>query len=183
MIALCPYCHEVKHIGNANVRGRGEHARAWLGQINQWNEHQLDLYLAYVFEVWEERSLHEWELDIVELAAYGIAVGTLPADLPPDAVRFDALAEPPAIGEAIAHPELGVLICEQIAAIDRSHTPPISTVIAALADDSTWKWVLVKLNAPRPGRNRRGRLDRTEPRRARHRPGNRAQSLERNAPR
>jgi len=100
-----------------------------------------------VFEVWEERSLHEWELDLVELAAYGIAVGTLPADLPPGAVRFEAHAEPPAIGEAIFHPEHGVLICEQIAAIDRSYTPPISTVIAAPADDDTWKWMLVKLNA------------------------------------
>jgi hypothetical protein len=62
-------------------------------------------------------------------------------------VRFDAHAEPPAIGEAIAHPELGVLICEQIAAIDRSDSPPISTVIAGPANDATWKWVLVKLNA------------------------------------
>jgi hypothetical protein len=81
----------------------------------QWSELHVDLYLAYVFEVWEERSRHEWALDFVELAAYGMTVGTLPADLPPDAVRFEAHAEPPDIGEVTAHAELGVVICEQIA--------------------------------------------------------------------
>lgn len=33
LIALCPSCHEVKHIGLANVRGRGEFAKAHLARV------------------------------------------------------------------------------------------------------------------------------------------------------
>lgn len=63
-IALCPSCHEVKHIGFANTRGRGAIAEAWLKQINQWSEQQTDAYIHQAFEVWKERSKKKWTLNL-----------------------------------------------------------------------------------------------------------------------
>src|SRR6266542_2374238 len=36
MIALCPACHQVKHLGFANVKGKGTQARAHLARVNGW---------------------------------------------------------------------------------------------------------------------------------------------------
>jgi hypothetical protein len=98
MIALCPNCHEVKHIGHANTIGRGHHARTWLAKINHWTPDQVEAYLAQQGELWLKRSRHQWRLDITALARHGV---TPPAPTPPidaELVRFEASAEPPAIG-------------------------------------------------------------------------------------
>jgi len=72
MIALCPACHECKHMGHANVTGNGARARRHLAQINGWTASQVDQYLERVFVVWQRRSQHPWRLDLSTLAAYGI---------------------------------------------------------------------------------------------------------------
>jgi hypothetical protein len=98
MIALCPNCHEVKHIGHANTIGRGHRARTWLAKINHWTPDQVEAYLAQQGELWLKRSRHQWRLDITALARHGV---TPPAPTPPidaELVRFEASAEPPAIG-------------------------------------------------------------------------------------
>jgi hypothetical protein len=59
LIALCPYCHEVKHLGHANTTGHGDRARQWLAKINHWTAHQADAYLEHQFAIWEQRSLHD----------------------------------------------------------------------------------------------------------------------------
>jgi 5-methylcytosine-specific restriction endonuclease McrA len=64
LIALCPACHEVKHIGLSSARGKSAAARAHLSQVNQWSKEDAELYIEACFEIWYRRSCHEWELDL-----------------------------------------------------------------------------------------------------------------------
>lgn len=72
MITLCPACHEVKHIGLANIKGRGEIAAAHLAEVNGWTPQVAAVYIDQAFDVWIERSDRTWSLDVSALAAYGI---------------------------------------------------------------------------------------------------------------
>jgi len=72
LIALCPSCHEVKHIGFANTQGRGEIAAKHLATINEWSDDKANKYIQEKFQEWEVRSEYEWELDINYLEQYGI---------------------------------------------------------------------------------------------------------------
>jgi hypothetical protein len=74
LIALCPACHEVKHIGLAGVRGRRRAATEHLARVNNWSRSDAELYLEACFEQWYRRSLHEWKLDLSLLAQYGVHV-------------------------------------------------------------------------------------------------------------
>ena len=73
MIALCPACHERKQMGHANVTGHGARARRHLAQVNGWSASQVERYVELAFAVWQQRSQHEWQLDISALDAYGVA--------------------------------------------------------------------------------------------------------------
>ena len=79
LVALCPSCHEVKHMGLAGIRGRAGAAMAHLAKVNDWSMADARLYVEKVFEVWEQRSRHQWTLDISYLAQFGINV---PATIP-----------------------------------------------------------------------------------------------------
>lgn len=70
LIALCPSCHEVKHIGLANVRGRGEKATAHLARVNSWSIADAQLYIEGCFETWLRRSRHQWTLDLSYLKQF-----------------------------------------------------------------------------------------------------------------
>jgi hypothetical protein len=70
MIALCPACHQVKHIGFANVKGKGAQARAHLARVNGWTLAQADAYIAEAFQVWAQRSGGPWTLDLEGLRSY-----------------------------------------------------------------------------------------------------------------
>ncbi|MGR6033938.1 MAG: HNH endonuclease [Candidatus Nitrosoglobus sp.] len=72
LIALCPTCHEVKHIGLSGLKGKGEAAEFHLAQVNNWTRQQVEEYLEEVWEVWKERSQRQWELDITFLEQLGI---------------------------------------------------------------------------------------------------------------
>lgn len=74
LTALCPSCHQVKHIGLAGVQGYGEQAEAHLAKINGWNREQTDAYLKTVWDTWHERSCHNWSLDLDWLNRYGIHI-------------------------------------------------------------------------------------------------------------
>lgn len=67
LIALCPACHEVKHIGLAGIKGRSKEAAAHLAFVNGWDIAQAKKYINQSFQKWEERSQHEWQLDITWL--------------------------------------------------------------------------------------------------------------------
>lgn len=64
LTALCPACHEVKHIGLAELNGRFDQARKHLMKVNGMNKWDADGYIAQAFDAWENRSRIEWELDI-----------------------------------------------------------------------------------------------------------------------
>jgi hypothetical protein len=72
MVALCPACHEVKHIGLANIKGRGEIAAAHLAEVNDWTPQVTAVYIDQAFDVWKARSNRTWSLDVSALTAYGI---------------------------------------------------------------------------------------------------------------
>lgn len=64
LISLCPICHQVKHIGMAIKMGRFGRCVKQLAIVNKWNREQIDAHVAESFEVYKERSLHEWTLDL-----------------------------------------------------------------------------------------------------------------------
>lgn len=74
LIALCPPCHEVKHIGLAELRGKGNSAKAHLAKVNNWSLEDAELYIEGCFEAWHRRSRHPWALDLSYLAEFGIAI-------------------------------------------------------------------------------------------------------------
>lgn len=64
VIALCPNCHMVKHMGRSQVIGKGEHAKNHLKKVNGWSNSQAVKYINKAFNTWERRSQFEWELDL-----------------------------------------------------------------------------------------------------------------------
>ena len=64
LIALCPACHEVKHIGRAGAVGRGKQAMQHLMKVNKWSLQEASDYINNAFETWERRSREGWSLDI-----------------------------------------------------------------------------------------------------------------------
>ncbi len=75
LTALCPSCHQVKHIGFAQLRGYGEQAKAHLAKINRWSLGETEAYLSSVWETWHQRSCHDWRLNLSWLQKnYGIDI-------------------------------------------------------------------------------------------------------------
>ena len=72
LIALCPSCHEVKHLGLAAKRGRHAAALAHLAKVNGWTAADAEAYTEVVFEQWAARSRHDWTLDCTVLEVQGI---------------------------------------------------------------------------------------------------------------
>lgn len=64
LIALCPPCHQVKHIGRTMAIGKGEKAIKHIMKVNGWSKQDVELYLEEVFETWSRRSQEKWTLDI-----------------------------------------------------------------------------------------------------------------------
>ena len=82
LVALCRDCHRVKHMALARKMGWQYQAEEHLAEINNWNQIQVSRYLDEVFDVFEQRSQHDWKLDISWLAGMGV---TLPDMLDRDA--------------------------------------------------------------------------------------------------
>ena len=64
LIALCPNCHSVKHLGFAHINDKGMEAREHLATINQWSQSKASQYIGLVFKQWEERSKYQWGLNL-----------------------------------------------------------------------------------------------------------------------
>lgn len=64
IIALCPSCHSVKHIGLAEVRGKLKEAVDHLSKINKWTLQKTYSYVEKQFKIWEERNKYVWTLNI-----------------------------------------------------------------------------------------------------------------------
>jgi hypothetical protein len=72
MVALCPDCHQVKHFGFAQIRGKGEQALQHLMKVNRLSKKEAEKYVKTAFLRWAERSRKKWKLDISHLSEYGI---------------------------------------------------------------------------------------------------------------
>jgi len=80
LIALCPRCHQCKHLGHTQIIGLLDVALDHLARVNGWDADTTDAYVSDAFAQWRERSEHKWTLDATTLAdQYGIAL-ELPAD-------------------------------------------------------------------------------------------------------
>jgi hypothetical protein len=64
LLALCPNCHQVKHIGKAGIDGNYDEAVAHLMSVNDIDEFAARMYADDAFMKWSWRSGHEWTLDI-----------------------------------------------------------------------------------------------------------------------
>jgi len=64
IIALCPDCHEVKHYGLAQVRGREAEALAYLCRVNGYTDIQAEEAIYLEAMVYRARSTLLWRLDV-----------------------------------------------------------------------------------------------------------------------
>lgn len=64
LIALCPACHEVKHMGRSISMGNGKRAKRHLMKVNGWSASDVEYYLEAIFELWYRRSNEDWVLDL-----------------------------------------------------------------------------------------------------------------------
>jgi hypothetical protein len=69
LVSLCPLCHEVKHFGLAELKGRGTVALAHLRAVNAWIDDQVQIHLLRVRVQFQTRSEVEWWLDTTWLDA------------------------------------------------------------------------------------------------------------------
>ena len=74
LMALCPSCHLVKHMGYANISGKGGFAQSHLAKINQWSMEKTEAYIKEQFQLWEERSQYEWTLNLDWLERCDVAI-------------------------------------------------------------------------------------------------------------
>ncbi len=72
MIGICPACHEVKHIGLAQVRGRMEQAIAHMCKVNGCGRMEACEVLETVINEWNRRSTMQWVLDLTAIEQYGV---------------------------------------------------------------------------------------------------------------
>ena len=63
LIALCPKCHQVKHIGYAQVMGKFNEARDHLMKVNNWRKKNTNQYIEDAFMTWAQRSGVKWGVD------------------------------------------------------------------------------------------------------------------------
>jgi hypothetical protein len=64
LISLCPGCHEVKHIGLAQIKGNADRAIAHLMRVNDLSEPSANVVIQRAFNLWRKRSRYDWKLDI-----------------------------------------------------------------------------------------------------------------------
>jgi 5-methylcytosine-specific restriction endonuclease McrA len=64
LIALCPACHEVKHMGLAQIKGHGNRAQKHFAKVNKLTSIQAKQKITKAFKQYHERSQHQWTLDI-----------------------------------------------------------------------------------------------------------------------
>jgi len=64
LIALCPSCHQVKHIGLAEITGKMRDALEHLAKVNDISISEARAYTRECFVKWQIRSMHPWTLDL-----------------------------------------------------------------------------------------------------------------------
>lgn len=69
-IALCPRCHKVKHPGLASMRGETHIVIQQLMKVNNMTRTEANNYLQKSFQIFDNRSQHNWKLDISYFTKY-----------------------------------------------------------------------------------------------------------------
>jgi hypothetical protein len=77
MIALCPKCHMVKHMGFANISGKRTIAENHFIEVNGLKRIKAQELINEAFELWAKRSKKKWTLDLICLEKYGIDIHKL----------------------------------------------------------------------------------------------------------
>jgi 5-methylcytosine-specific restriction endonuclease McrA len=72
LLALCPNCHMVKHIGLAEANGKFNKALKHFIKINKVSEQEARDYIKNCFLDWSTRSSKIWKIDVSYLSVYGI---------------------------------------------------------------------------------------------------------------
>ena len=70
IVALCPDCHTVQHMGFANMHGGGTQARAHLARVNGWSLARTDAHIVEAFRMWAQRNQGPWILHLEGLRAH-----------------------------------------------------------------------------------------------------------------
>jgi hypothetical protein len=64
LISLCPDCHEVMHIGLAELNGRYENAIQHMMKVNNIGKRKAEEIVRSSFIAWKKLSKIQWELDL-----------------------------------------------------------------------------------------------------------------------
>ena len=72
LVALCPDCHAAKHPGFAGTQGRLEQTLSHYARVNGVSTAQARRDYTAAMATFEERSRHDWDLDISWLAGSGV---------------------------------------------------------------------------------------------------------------
>ena len=67
LICLCAKCHEVKHIGLAQIKGRYDQALYHMMAVNNESSGVCEKAIQEAFRTWKRRSSLLWKLDVAEL--------------------------------------------------------------------------------------------------------------------
>jgi hypothetical protein len=68
LIALCPDCHCVQHIGLAEARSEMERVLDQLREVNRWTSDQATAEISRARQICAQRELVGWDLDLTVLA-------------------------------------------------------------------------------------------------------------------
>ena len=75
LIALCPTCHQAKHIGRSlNVLSEAAFTKLFvhIARVNNLTDEQTTDYIEQSFAIWSVRSDAAWDLDVSYLKTIGI---------------------------------------------------------------------------------------------------------------
>ena len=79
VICLCTDCHTATHYGLASLTGKDGEAFRHLCAVTGLPSGEVDRQIEAAFELWQERSLFDWELDLRILAEAGITLTRPPS--------------------------------------------------------------------------------------------------------
>ena len=74
LVALCPPCHRVKHMGRALSVGKGDEAVAHFMEVNECSRNVANAYVEDAFTLWHDRSGFDWFLELSWLKDHEISI-------------------------------------------------------------------------------------------------------------
>ena len=74
LVAMCTVCHQVTHLGRAELMGQGQAAMSHLMHVRGCNVAQAMEMRAQAERLFNLRSLMSWQLDLTMLSDSGVAV-------------------------------------------------------------------------------------------------------------